>query len=96
MAPPPDSTEDSFARWASTFVDSFARQVGQGQVTCKYAGVTPAACELLLAVDNGGVPAFVSSGMIAIAHENGIVVPEHWTPNEVIDVLRSRAVRTEE
>lgn len=83
--------DDSFARWAATFVDAFERHAEQGQVSPKYTGVTPDACELLESVDAGGVPAFVSSQMLAIALENGIAVLEHWTPSEVVAALRDKA-----
>ena len=86
--------DDSFARWAAPFVDAFERHTDQGQVTPKYAGVTPEACELLESVDAGGVPAFISSQMLAIALENGIAVLEHWSPAEVVAALRDKALCT--
>ena len=85
--------DESFARWAATFVDAFERHTDQGQAVPKYSGVTLEACELLESVDAGGVPAFISSQMLAIALENDIAVLEHWTPSEVIEALRDKASR---
>jgi len=90
-------TEDSFSRWASLFVDSFNEGVSSEgdsapQAMPAYTGVTKAASELLQAVDLGGVPAFISSNLTEIANENGIDIPESWTPNEVVAMLRDKAV----
>lgn len=77
---------DHFSRWAGLFVDAYERQT-----RLAYCGLTPAAVELLQAVDGGGVPAFVSPAMVAVAQENGITVSDDWTPNQVIEALRSKS-----
>lgn len=89
-------TDDSFARWASLFVDSFDTSKSSAGDTVSleqtaYTGVTKAASDLLQAVDAGGIPAFISNNLLEIAKENGIAVPENCTPNELIALLRKKA-----
>ncbi len=88
--------DDSFARWASLFVDSFEQERSsegntEAQEQPGYTGVTKAASDLLQAVDAGGIPAFISNNLLEIAKENGIAVPENCTPNELIALLRKKA-----
>lgn len=89
-------TDDSFARWASLFVDSFeagasAEGEGVSQEQPAYTGITKAASELLQSVDAGGIPAFISQNLLEIAKENGIDVPENCTPNDLVALLRNKA-----
>lgn len=85
------TTDDTFARWASLFAASFDAAPTVAD-RAAYTGVTPAAAELLQAVDAGGLPAFVTNNLLEIARENGLVVPDHWTPNEIVEALREKAV----
>ena len=90
--------DDQFAQWAAAFIRGF-RESGTGlpdhspHITpgIQYTGVTPAAGELLRAVDAGGVPAFVTSQLKLIAAENGIEVASHSTPNEIVQAIRQKA-----
>lgn len=97
---PPD---DQFARWAALFL----RSVGEGGSEpalhsspgpaggdTSYQGLTQAASDLLRTVDAGGVPAFVTGRLRQIAGENGIDIEASWTPNEIIDAIRMKAVRS--
>jgi hypothetical protein len=77
--------DDHFSRWAGLFVEAYERQTRQ-----TYCGLTPAAVQLLQAVDKGGVPAFISPAMVTVAQENGVAVAGDWTPNQVIEALRSK------
>ena len=53
--------------------------------------VTPKAVDLLNAVDNGGVPVFLSNNLKHIATQNEIPVTKDTTPNSIINELRDRA-----
>jgi hypothetical protein len=44
--------------------------------------------------EGGGVPMFVSQNLRRIAAENGVPVSEDMTPNEIVDALRNRQVRS--
>ncbi len=59
--------------------------------TFQCLGLTPAACELLRTVDAGGIPAFVTGNLKQIALDNGVDVTDDWTPNEIIEAIRSKA-----
>lgn len=88
--------DDRFAQWAAAFLRSVGKGA-DGAVTGaalhepRYEGVTPAAGELLRAVDAGGVPAFVTANLRQVAGENGIEVAPAWTPNRIIDAIRAKA-----
>lgn len=92
-------SDEIFARWASLFVSSLdncnAENSCAEPAEPAYTGVTPAASELLQSVDSGGVPAFVTSRLIEIACENGIEADADWTPNEIIEAIREKAVPSE-
>lgn len=93
------NTDAKFAQWASLFVESLNEcTVGvecsdQSMVVTavQYVGVTETASDLLRSVDAGGVPAFVSSNLREIAQDNGLLVTDDWTPNQIIDALRKMA-----
>jgi len=95
-------SDDQFAQWAALFASSYgenaAHLVGH-QVPIapgvQYVGVTPAACQLLRAVDAGGVPAFVTKQLKQIAKDNGIDVTVDWTPNEIVEEIRKKASEAE-
>ena len=89
-------TDDSFARWASLFVDAceenrLSEDNSARQRQPVYTGVTKAASDLLQSVDAGGIPAFISNNMLEIAKENGIDIPENCTPNDLVAMLKSKA-----
>ena len=88
---------DSFAQWASLFLDSADNASAEGSqpeqpAPVHYTGVTQAASALLQSIDSGGVPAFITANLLEIAVQNGIEVPDHWTPNEIIAAIRDRAL----
>jgi len=56
----------------------------------QHVGVTRAAADLLRTVDAGGVPAFVTRNLVEIAQVNGFKVPDHWTPNQIIEAIRRK------
>ena len=94
-----DSNE-KLAQWAALFVNAVndnelhASEGAGARATTpgiQYPGVTQAAGDLLRAVDAGGIPAFVTGKLKQIALDNGIEVAEGWTPNEVVEALRSMA-----
>lgn len=95
-------SDDQFAQWAARFIswygDKASGRVGHpAPITApitsgvQYCGITPAACELLRAVDAGGVPAFVTNNLKQIAKDNGIEVTIQWTPNEIVAAIRAKA-----
>lgn len=93
-------SDDEFAHWATLFASHFseskprpamAEQLAPSSCGVQYTGVTPAAAELLRAVDAGGVPAFVTASLKQIAEDNGIPVGNQWTPNEIIAAIRRKA-----
>lgn len=47
--------------------------------------------ELLLKVDEGGVPAYMTGNLKRIAEENGVAVAPDASPNDVIEALRRKA-----
>ena len=51
--------------------------------------LTLSAQELLLNVDDGGVPLYVTVGLKQIAEENGLEVSDRDTPNHIIEALRA-------
>ena len=91
--------DDRFAQWAAAFL----RNVGDGGGAAdavqappaipgtRYDGITPAAGDLLRAVDAGGVPAFVTGNLRQLASDNGIEPGPGWTPNEIVDAIRAKA-----
>lgn len=88
------ATDDELARWAALFLDSYGDQASTPQPAAgdtQYAGLTPAARDLLRSVDAGGVPAFVTSNLKQIASDNGVEVDDGWTPNEIVDAIRNKA-----
>lgn len=84
-----------FAQWASLCVTAFNENTIDSPLDEKdqraYTGVTQAASELLQSIDAGGVPAFITNSLIEIANENGVDVPDHWTPNEIVDAIRAKS-----
>jgi hypothetical protein len=89
--------DDRFAQWAARFLRSVGDDgaaVGGREPSvlpdATYDGVTPAARDLLRAVDAGGVPAFVTSNLRQIASDNGIETGAGWTPNEIVDAIRAK------
>lgn len=93
-------SDDEFAHWAALFASHYseskagsarAEQAAPSSCGVHYTGVTPAAGELLRAVDAGGVPAFVTGNLKQIAEDNGIAVGNQWTPNEIIEAIRTKA-----
>ncbi len=79
------------SRWVVKAVGWLFRQPAPGVSGIQYTGVTPAACELLRAVDAGGVPGFVTNNLKQIARDNGVEVQIHWTPNEIVAAIRGKA-----
>ncbi|MBI5922684.1 MAG: hypothetical protein HY847_13705 [Betaproteobacteria bacterium] len=79
---------NQFAQWVALLVNKFRESRTPG---IQYTGVTPAACELLRAVDAGGVPAFVTKNLVQIAKNNGIEADSRWTPNEIVGAIRGKA-----
>lgn len=53
-------------------------------------GLTAEAEQLILKVEQGGVPAFMTPELERIARENGVDVASSTTPNEVIEALMDR------
>lgn len=93
-------SDDEFAHWAALFASHYsaskagsarAEQAAPSSRDVHYTGVTPAAGELLRAVDAGGVPAFVTGSLKQIAEDNGIAVGNQWTPNEIIEAIKGKA-----
>jgi hypothetical protein len=88
--------DEKLAKWAALFVDAYRQgDAGTGltgQSGIQYSGVTQAACELLHAVDAGGVPAFVTAALRQIAEDNGIEITVEWTPNQIVESIRSKAL----
>lgn len=91
---------DQFAQWAGLFARRFKVESADspGDPTpesagIQYLGVTPCAGQLLRAVDAGGVPAFMTNRLKRIAEDNGIDVPNAWTPNDVVAAIRARAMQ---
>jgi hypothetical protein len=88
--------DNELAQWAGLFLARYSEETGANQtesevvVGVSYQGITALASELLHSVDTGGVPAFVTSSLKQIALENGIVVTDQSTPNEIIDAIRSK------
>lgn len=92
--------DGKLAQWAALFVkacseDEAAATVPVGRpepaAGARYSGVTESACELLRAVDSGGVPAFVTANLRQIAQDNGVDLTDEWTPNEIVDAVRNKA-----
>ena len=54
--------------------------------------LTAEAQELLLKVEAGGVPAYVTDSLRRIAQENGVIVESDTTPNSIIDDLQQRVL----
>jgi len=79
---------NQFAQWIALFVNKCRAGKTPG---IQYTGVTPAAGELLRSVDAGGVPAFATKSLLEIAKNNGIEVDSRWTPNEIVEAIRSVA-----
>ncbi|MFA6311212.1 MAG: hypothetical protein WCV99_02140 [Sterolibacterium sp.] len=93
-------SDDEFAHWAKLFASHYSEskprpvlgeQLAPSSRGVQYTGITPAAGELLRAVDAGGVPAFVTGSLKQIAEDNGIAVGDQWTPNEIIEAIREKA-----
>jgi hypothetical protein len=87
--------DDQLAQWAGLFLARYSEETGADQtesdvVGILYHGITPLASELLHSVDTGGVPAFVTSSLKQIALENGIVITDQSTPNQIIEAIRSK------
>lgn len=88
--------DEKLARWAALFIRAQddagidATPAPPASAGAPYPGVTEAAAELLRAVDAGGVPAFVTSNLKQIARDNGVDAPDGWTPNQIIEAIRSR------
>lgn len=80
-----------FGRWFRKVAAAPVGHPVSGSAGVQYTGVTPAACELLRAVDAGGVPGFVTKSLKQIARDNGIEVQIEWTPNEIVDAIRGKA-----
>lgn len=97
------AADNKLAEWAAAFLASYNGASGPGPTgsasgnsattvpDTQYPGVTPAAAALLRAVDAGGVPAFVTGSLRQIASDNGVMVSEQSTPNEIVEALRSKA-----
>ena len=91
--------DGKLVQWAALFVkacsedNAAATPVGRPEPAAgpRYSGVTESACELLQAVDSGGVPAFVTANLRQIAQDNGVELTDDWTPNEIVDAVRSKA-----
>ena len=90
--------DNKLGRWAALFVSAYSKGTPDADAAprptapgIEYFGVTPAAGELLRAVDAGGVPAFVTGKLKQIAMENGVEAADGWTPNQIIEAIRSRA-----
>jgi hypothetical protein len=79
---------NQFAQWVALFINKYREGNTPG---IRYTGVTPAACDLLRAVDAGGVPAFVTKSLVQIARNNGVEVDARWTPNEIVGAIREKA-----
>lgn len=90
-------SDDHFTEWAALFIsaynecNSLAGQPVARVGGVQYNGLTPAAVELLRAIEAGGVPAFVTSHLKQIARDNGIEVTIEWTPNQIIEAIRGKA-----
>ena len=91
-------TDQKFTQWASLFVTALhadqavAHQISrdQSQEGMQYPGITPAAGDLLRAIDAGGVPAFVSAQLKDIARDNGVQLSDQLTPNDIIEAIRNK------
>ena len=79
--------EEKLAQWAALFISA---QDAPAPACAQYVGVTPAAGELLRAVDAGGVPAFITGNLKQIAQENGVEITDAMTPNDIVDAIRLR------
>jgi hypothetical protein len=55
------------------------------------SALTAEAQDLLVKVDDGGVPAYMTGNLERIAKENGVSVSPDTAPNEIIEELRRRA-----
>jgi hypothetical protein len=82
------NSEEKLAQWAALFVKGQDVPAPTGD---HYLGVTPAARELLRAIDAGGVPAFITANLKQIAQDNEIEVTDAMTPNEIVEALRIKA-----
>jgi hypothetical protein len=88
-------SDNKFAQWAALFVSGFSADAGTAPQSLapgiQYPGLTGAAGDLLRAVDAGGVPAFVTGNLKQIARDNGVEAADDWTPNEIVEAIRSKA-----
>jgi hypothetical protein len=92
-------SDGKLAQWAALFVRACSEDKAAASAAGRlapasgvhYSGVTESACELLRAVDSGGVPAFVTGNLKQIAQDNGVELSGEWTPNEIVDAIRSKA-----
>lgn len=92
-------SDDQFSAWASLFLKHYdSAEIGVDAVppangeVCPLTGgvITVAAQQLLMAVEAGGVPTFVSNNLRQIAADNGIQVTADWTPNDIIAALKEK------
>ncbi len=95
-------SDNEFAQWASLFLSACAEPaelVGADELAGlddpaeQYGGLTRSARDLLLSIDAGGVPAFVTSNLRQIALDNGVEVGSQWTPNDIVAAIRSKVGR---
>jgi hypothetical protein len=91
------SSDDDLAQWAALFMCSYsdtqaAPVPADVAKAINYVGLTPSAIDLLQSVDAGGVPAFVTANLIQIALDNGVEITGQHSPNEIIDLIRAKAV----
>lgn len=92
-------SDGKLAQWAALFVKTCSNDAAAEAPAVppaiaeglQYSGVTQAACELLRAVDSGGVPAFVTGNLKQIAQDNGVALSDESTPNEIVEAIRSKA-----
>lgn len=91
------AADNKLAEWAAAFIASYDNPAGVTAAApavavpdAQYPGITPAAAALLRAVDAGGVPAFVTGSLKQIASDNGVVVSEQSTPNDIVAAIRSK------
>lgn len=85
-------TEEDFGRWAALFLSGQEEAAPSGSdrntVPAEDPRLTTAAHALLRSVDDGGIPAFMTTQLRQIALDNGIEVTAVMTPNEIISALR--------
>jgi hypothetical protein len=88
------SSDDDLAQWAALFMSSYAETPAAPVAAdlTDYVGLTQSAIDLLQSVDAGGVPAFVTANLVQIALDNGVDISGQQTPNEIIELIRAKAV----